>query len=433
MFSGSAVVDSENTSGFFPDQDDGVVAMYTHHSTSSVETQHIAYSTDGGYTFTKYADNPVIDFDGDDFRDPQVTWHEPTRRWVMFIAWANAREIGIYTSPDLIDWTPTSNFTDPGHPGVEFEGLEFECPNLVRVPVEDSESDEEAKDVLFISVNPGAPLGGSGTFYVVGNFNGTHFESEEEHQLYDFTKDNYASQWFSGLPEDSLPISIGWASNWEYTQEVPTDTEGWRGSMALPREHTLVKVDGDWIVTQVPFKGLSPVKAEELPKETSDSGDVLIDFSNVASNAISFDVFVDEIPSDPSGEVRFNFTSSTSEEYLDGGIILDTGFFWINRAGTTLFTTADNPGFTPDFNTTISLESGQFAFSGVIDRSVFEVFINGGKETGTMVFYSASALDTLTVSTPELYEGPTVDVNAFGIESGWSSGAVKSPSRACRA
>ena len=417
IFSGSAVLDKENTSGFFPDQDDGVVAIYTVHSPNN-ETQHIAYSTDGGYTFTKYSGNPVIDNPTDDFRDPQVTWHEGTGKWVMVIAWANAREVGVFTSNDLKEWTATSNFSQPRLPGVEVE-----CPNLVTLPVEDGESEVATKDVLFISVNPGAPLGGSGTFYVVGNFNGTHFESEvEEAPLYDFAKDNYASQWFSGLPEDRKPVSIGWASNWEYTEEVPTDSEGWRSAMTLAREHTLVKVDDEWVVTQTPFQDLSPVRGDRLGEETLREGDVSIDFSDVESNVISFDVTTDGISSDPIGEINFNFTSSTSEDYLDGGITLDTGFFRINRAGTTLFTTDNNADFTAEFNTTVSeFESGQFSFSGVIDRSVFEVFLDGGRKSGTVTFYPSSALDILTVSAADLGDDAAVKVQVWGLESGWSS------------
>ena len=412
IFSGSAVVDSENTSGFFPDQDDGVVAIYTVHSPTK-EVQHIAYSTDGGYTFTKYANNPVIDSHSDDFRDPMVIWHHETQKWVMFIAWAHAREIGIFTSPDLKDWTPTSNYSQPGLPGVEFE-----CPNMVKFPV-----DGATKHALFISVNPGAPLGGSGTFYVVGDFNGTHFNSEmDKSMLYDFSKDNYASQWFYGIPEGRNPVSIGWASNWDYTQEVPTASEGWRGPAALPREHTLTKVDGNWVVTQTPFQSLSPVRGDKLEEKTfsAGAGHVSIDFSNIVSNAIYFDLAINGIPSHSTGEVAFNFTSSTSQEYLDGGIFFDNGFFWINRAGTHLFTTADNADFTPNFNTTIS-PSDSFAFSGIIDRSVFEVFLDGGRKSATMDFYPTAALDTLSIFAAELGDQATVDIRAWGLESSWSS------------
>lgn len=395
-----------------------MVAIYTAH-TSTKETQNIAYSTDGGYTFTKYAYNPAIDSHTDDFRDPKVFWHPKTQKWVMFVAWAHARMIGIFTSPDLKDWTPMSNYTQPGLPGEEFE-----CPNLVEFAVDPAASGETTKDVLFISVNPGAPLGGSGTVYVVGDFNGTHFNSEvEESTLYNFAIDNYASQWFNNLSESSRPVSIGWASNWNYTEEVPTGGEGWRGAATLPREHSLKKINGAWTVTQTPFHGLSSVNSSKLIDKAVKSGDISIDFSNVDSNAISFDVALNDLPSNPTGTLTFNFTSSTSGEYLDGGIHLDEQSFWINRAGTHRFIKANSAGFAPDFNTTIpAYESGRFAFSGVIDRSVFEVFLgHEGEQSGTMNFFPTSPLDRFTVSVDGLGESASVHVKARSLESVWSS------------
>ncbi|OJJ78815.1 uncharacterized protein ASPGLDRAFT_40424 [Aspergillus glaucus CBS 516.65] len=414
IFSGSAIIDSENTSGFFPDQDDGVVAIYTAHS-STKETQHIAYSTDGGYTFTKYANNPVIDSHTNQFRDPKVFWHAESQKWAMVIAWAEDLKIGVFTSPNLKDWTATSNFTQEGLPGDQFE-----CPNLVKFSVDE----ETTKDVLFISVNPGAPLGGSGTYYVVGDFNGTHFNSEtEDYTLIDFSKDNYAAQWFDSLPEDSKPVSIGWASNWDYTEEVPSAREGWRSAATVPREHTLTKIDGAWRVTQTPFQGLSSVKGNKLEEKTFSDGDISVDFSSVESNAVYFDVAINNLPSaDATGELTFNFTSSASGDYLDGAVELNTGSFWINRAGTHLFTTADNGNFTGQFDTSISVsESGQFTFSGVIDRSVFEVFLEDGKQSGVMSFFPTKPLDTVTFAATGLGEDVTVDVGVWGLKSGWSS------------
>lgn len=419
IFSGATVIDSENTSGFFPNQDDGVVAIYTTHSATK-ETQHMAYSTDGGYTFTKYANNPVIDSHTDDFRDPKVIWHAESQKWVLFVARAHTREIGIYTSPDLKDWTPTSNYTQEGLPGTEFE-----CPNLLTFSVDDENSGKITKDVLAISVNLGAPLGGSGTFYVVGQFNGTHFNSKAEKEtLYGFSKDNYASQWFYGLPENGKPVSIGWASNWDYIRDVPSgDSEGWRSATTLPREHDLIKVDGAWRLIQTPFQGLSPVKDNHLEKKTFNKGDVSVDLSSVDSNAVYFDVTVKNLPSaDVTGELSFNFTSSASGDYLDGAVELDTGSFWMNRAGTQLFTVADNANFTGKFDTSISVsESGQFNFSGVIDRSVFEIFLEGGKQNGTMSFYPTKPLDEVTFAATGLGADATVDVSVWGLRSGWSS------------
>lgn len=411
IFSGSAVIDRNNTSGFFPDQDDGVVAIYTA-DTPEKETQNIAYSTDGGYTFTKYANNPVIDSHTTDFRDPKVYWHDQTQKWVMAVAWAHARKIGFFTSPDLKSWTPTSNYTQPGLPGEEFE-----CPNLIRFAVDPALSPEGTKDVLFISMNPGAPLGGSGTVYVVGEFNGTHFISETQNStLYDFARDNYAAQWFHNLPADSRPVSIGWASNWDYTRDAPTGRDGWRSAATVPRENTLTKVDGSWRVTQTPFRSLAPVTSGKLVDQTiKNDGDVSVDFSHVASNAISFAVTLESHLSALAGEVTFNFTSP-SGEYLDGGIYLDSELFWINRAGTTLLTKANNTDFAPTFTTSVS-SLGKLSFSGLIDHSVFEVFLgeDEGKQSGTMSFFPKSALDLLTVSARGLGEA-SVHVAAWELK-----------------
>ncbi|GFF32742.1 invertase [Aspergillus udagawae] len=418
IFSGSAVVDSNNTSGFFPDQDDGVVAIYTL-ATATLQTQDIAYSRDGGYTFTKYENNPVLDIGSSQFRDPQVVWHPETQKWVMTVAYADDRVIGFYTSPNLKEWTHASNFTQSGLPGTQFE-----CPNLVKFSVDDyADSADPTKFVLFISVNPGAPLGGSGTYYVVGTFNGTHFTSETPHEtLYDFAKDNYASQWYSGIPEDEPPLSIGWVSNWNYTQQVPTGPlEGWRGSMSLPKVHVLTKINGSWVVTNQAYDDMDSVRGKQLKGKRSRNGDVTFDFKHVESNAVSFDVQINGIPSSgATGQVYFNFTSSTSGEYVDGGLRLDNGFFWINRAGTHLFTQANSTGYWPVFNTTVkSFDNGEFTFSGVIDRSLLEVSLAEGIQTGTMTFYPTRPLDTLTVSGSDLSKKASFRVKAWGLESGW--------------
>ncbi|KAB8227470.1 glycosyl hydrolase [Aspergillus alliaceus] len=358
------------------------------------------------------------------FRDPQVVWHPETQQWVMTIAYAQDLVIGFYTSPNLRDWTHASNYTQEGLPGDQFE-----CPNLVKFSVDSAVSDESSKYVLFISVNPGAPLGGSGTFYVVGDFNGTHFTSEVAHEtLFDFSKDNYAAQWYSGIPEDQPPVSIGWASNWDYTGEVPTGTlEGWRSAMTLPRVHNLTKVDGAWAVTHSPFNGLSTVKGRQLVSKNIQSGDVKANFSGVPSKAVYFDVAVKGIDAaNPAGHVNFNFTSSSSGDYLDGGVSLGDGFFWINRAGTHLFTVKDNEKFTASSNTTIpTFGNGTFSFSGIIDRSVFEVFLGqDGIQSGTMTFFPTTPLDTLTVSAEGLSNRTSVSVKAWGLQSGWNSTAA---------
>lgn len=200
VISGSAVLDPDNTSGFFPNQTNGVVAVYTLNS-PTLQVQEIAYSRDGGYSFTRYAGNPVIDIGSAQFRDPHVSWHED--RWVMAVAHATDFTVGIFTSPDLRSWEHQSNFTHQG-----LLGLMYECPALVRMPYKDDPSRHAW--VMFVSIGPGAPLGGSVSQYFVGDFDGRTFKPyDSAMRLSDFAKDNYASQWFANA-EDGESISIAW-------------------------------------------------------------------------------------------------------------------------------------------------------------------------------------------------------------------------------
>lgn len=209
-FSGSAVVDVNNTSGFFPSQDDGVVAIFTIDTAEpiSLQTQNLAISKDGGYTFELFGGNPVLDIGSSQFRDPQVTWYND--HWVMVVSYASEYVIGVFTSKNLVAWEHASNFSHAG-----LLGIQYECPNLVEVPVEGS---TETMHVLQISINPGAPLGGSISQYFPGSFDGYTFTPvDATARISDFGKDNYAGQFFSGLPAGSEAIQIAWASNWEYS------------------------------------------------------------------------------------------------------------------------------------------------------------------------------------------------------------------------
>lgn len=412
IFTGSVVVDSENTSGFFPDQDNGVVAIYTLH-TPEVETQDIAYSHDGGRTFTKYENNPVINIGAPEFRDPHVRWHSDISKWVMAVAYPDDLVIGFYTSPNLKDWTHSSNFSQP------MPGKQVECPNLVRFDVEGGQ-----KDVLFISINPGAPLGGSITGYFVGHWDGHRFTADhDDYIILDFAKDYYAAQWFAPIPGKS-PISIAWASNWQYAGDVPPGKlEGFRG-IQTPRVNALKKnVDGVWIVTSNPVDDLQSVKGHHMSSQSAHTGSMTVDFSDIKSNAIKYDVRVVGLDDcEISGDVSFNFTSPESGEFFEGGIHLGTREFWLNRAGTRLYTTADNPNFTPTFDTTVPpFEHGKFGFSGVFDRSILETFLDDGDQVATTRFYSKSPLTVLTVSADELCQGAVVQLKAWALESGWGS------------
>lgn len=236
IFSGSCVVDKENTAGFGAG---AIVAFYTSEGFS--QTQCIAYSTDKGRTFTKYDKNPVLSSPIRDFRDPKVFWHAETNRWVMILA--VSQEMHLFSSSNLREWTFESAFGEGegNHAGV------WECPDLVELPIQGT---DEKRWVLLCNINPGGPYGGSATQYFVGSFDGKRFvnESPALTKWMDWGKDHYATVTWSNAPDDRT-IAIAWMSNWQYANEVPT--KQFRSANSVPRELHLYRKNGEtWLSSQ---------------------------------------------------------------------------------------------------------------------------------------------------------------------------------------
>ncbi|OSD00128.1 glycoside hydrolase family 32 protein [Trametes coccinea BRFM310] len=410
VFSGSAVIDVNNTSGFFPDQDDGVVAIYTL-NTPTAQVQEIAYSTDGGYTFTRYPGNPVIDSNSTQFRDPKVIWYED--HWAMVVAYSQDFVIGVYTSPDLKTWSHASNFTHHG-----LLGLQYECPNLVKMPVEGG---NDTMYVLTISINPGAPLGGSITQYFPGTFNGTHFTPVDgAARITDFAKDNYAGQFFYGIPDGEDALSIAWSSNWQYAQNVPTAAEGWRSSMSVPRRNLLTDTaPTGWDLVSLPYD-LSPVLGDQLAARDNLGNGVLdVNYSTVASNALYFEANVTGLTGVSSAAtINFTFSNPESGESIRGGYFFG-GDFWLDRGRIQGF---DNPFFTDKFSVSSPLRAdGTWTLSGVIDRSILEVFVDRGAHSATSTFYATQPLTSFTLSTAGLPDAASVSVVVYALKSVWEN------------
>ncbi|KAF4556220.1 Glycosyl hydrolases family 32 N-terminal domain-containing protein 2 [Elsinoe fawcettii] len=446
IFSGSAVVDSNNTSGFFPDQNNGVVAIYTLASyfggTQGLQTQALAYSRDGGYTFTPYENNPVLDEDSTNFRDPKVIWHAPTSRWVMVVAFAADFVISIYTSPNLIDWTFGSNFTHSG-----LLGIQYECPNMVAVPFvpttntsisaySSTASTRNDSYIMYLSINPGAPLGGSIGQYFPGTFNGTHFTADDAAaRISDFGKDNYAGQFFYSTPSDpgstssfsspsSPALSIDWASNWQYTQIVPTGPlEGWRSIATVPRSTYLTSLPNlGTILVRYPYN-IASIFDQPLYTNASLGNDtVSLSYADLASKALWFEANVTGLtPTTLRGSVNMTFSSSISGESIRLGTNIGNEI-WLSRRGTVETSgLGDNPFFTDAFSASgVYGQQGTWTVAGVVDRSVVEVFLNGGQQVGTMVFYPQRELDTLTVGVAGVAEGVGVSVAVWGLRDTWA-------------
>ena len=248
IFSGSAVIDVNNTASFGKN---AMVAIYT--SNGKTQQQSIAYSTDKGRTFTKYAGNPVLANPGIvDFRDPKVSWNEQSKEWVM--ALATKQTITFYGSPDLKKWSKLSEFGNEtgAHGGV------WECPDLFPLTYEG-----KTKWVLLVSINPGGPNGGSATQYFIGDFDGKTFTADNlPYPLWiDYGRDNYAGVTFSNIPKaDGRRIFIGWMSNWDYANDVPT--KGFRSAMTVARELTLKSNGKHLILANTPTSEVTALRGK---------------------------------------------------------------------------------------------------------------------------------------------------------------------------
>lgn len=256
IFSGSCVVDHENTAGFGKG---AVVAFYTSAKSTpwgDVQSQSTAYSLDNGKTFTKYEGNPILTSSERDFRDPKVFWYAPGKHWVMMLAVGQHMEI--YSSVNLKDWKKESEFgaMQGAHGGV------WECPDLVEIPVEGT---RQKKWVLICNLNPGGPFGGSAAQYFVGSFDGKTFvnESPTLTKWMDWGKDNYATVTWNNAP-DGRCVALGWMSNWQYANNVPT--RQYRSANTIARDLTLYRVGEELYLKSTPSPEVKKARGEKVSK-----------------------------------------------------------------------------------------------------------------------------------------------------------------------
>lgn len=373
IFSGSAVVDWEDTSGFFGGKP-GLVAIFTHADAypgtgRPRQRQSIAYSQDKGRTWTVYAGNPVLsDEQITDFRDPKVFWYAPKKEWVMVLAAGD--RVHFYTSPNLIEWSFQSEFgaAEGSHDGV------WECPDLIELPV-DGGSDQ-TKWVLIVSIGDNPQFAeGSRTQYFIGSFDGSVFINEASPDTViwlDHGRDNYAGvTWSDAQAPDNGKLFIGWMSNWKYANLTPTIS--WRSAMTLPRElHLKTGVAGVRLV-QKPVSELQKLRMEGL----SWSDTAICSDQNLLSG-INYEHYEIEceIELGDAEEVGFKLRKSSHEETIVG----------YNIASQTLFvdrTHSGESGFHEAFpckhGVQLDASGGRLKLQIFIDHSSIEVFANDGE------------------------------------------------------
>lgn len=374
IFSGSAVIDWKNTSGFGKNGKPAMVAIYTYHSMDGekagkidFQNQGIAYSTDKGRTWEKYKGNPVLKNPGiKDFRDPKVVWHEESQSWVMALAVKN--KISLYTSPDLTNWT----FSSDVNPKWAAYGGVWECPDLFPLKTQNGKD----KWVLLVSINPGAPNGGSGTQYFVGDFDGKKFTPVTSSiKWLDYGADNYAGVTWSDVPEtDGRRLFIGWMSNWLYAQKVPT--ESWRSAMTIPRTLELIETNGQYKLLSKPVK--------ELGKLRKSSGHV-----NAAKINLKSDMLEIELDA-ASADFQLTFSNKNNEKV----ILKKTGdqiVFDRSQSGIIAF----NDDFPKLHNNTPEMGMDIKKIKVFIDRSSMEFFFNDGEWAITELVFPKSSYTLL--------------------------------------
>lgn len=386
VFSGSSVVDAENTAGFGKD---AIVSLYT--SADASQIQSLAHSKDGGQTFEIYPANPIITLESE-ARDPNMFWDDTNNQWVLSLAHALDHEMLFFTSPNLKEWTLQSAFGK----GIGAQDGVWECPDLFKLKVDGS---DEEKWVLVCNINPGGPFGGSATQYFVGDFDGKTFRADTDAsgniptKWMDYGKDHYATVSWSNAPDNRRTL-IGWMSNWQYAAEVPTMQ--YRSANTLPREAGLFKgADGQIYMSSAPSPELLTLRDKAVvsvrnksigknPREfalpSSHAGvcEILLDFD--CKKADSVDIKI----ANKAGEyvtLRYNNSDHTlSFDRRESGIV----------------------DFSQDFPAvTVAPTFGngkKVSLRIFIDKSSMEVFGNNGKFVMTNLVFPTKPYTTLSVN-----------------------------------
>jgi fructan beta-fructosidase len=374
-FSGSAVVDWNNSSGFGRGGKPPMVAIYTgHNPNAKLQSQYVAYSNDRGRTWTVHGE--VLSVGSAEFRDPKVFWHAPTKRWVMVVLMALENRALIYTSPDLKQWRFASSFGPAGA-----RGKNWECPDLFELPVEGG-APGETRWVLSINLGDSAIGGGSGGQYFVGDFDGARFTPVSgwgaEPKWMDYGADFYAAISYNDLPkDDARRIWIGWANDWRYAEAIPTWPS--RGIMSVPRTVTLKKTASGYRIAQAPVRELEALRGEPRRSGRLTLGETPVALP-VEGGKAELQVELDVGTAD---QVALALTDGEGWQTLIGvNPDVDEVFVDRTRSGPHF-----HDGFANRHVAPVELGGGKVTLRILVDESIVEVFINDGTQTITDRFF----------------------------------------------
>ncbi len=379
IFSGSAVVDYANTSAFGQPGKPPLIAIYTgNRSADGRQAQCIASSTDRGRSWTKFPGNPVLDLASNNFRDPKVFWHEPSQRWIMVVSKAEERRIQFYGSSNLKQWTWLSDFGPAG----ATTGV-WECPDMFPLPIEGHPG--RIAWVLVVNVGTGSPAGGSGTQYFVGQFDGTAFKTNAlvmpqatEPLWADYGRDCYAAVSWSDLPKsDGRRIWIGWMSNWEYAQDIPTAP--WRNAMTVPRELSLRETPFGLRMIQRPVRELQRLRGRRhaFKGGTIQSANVWAQKAGLQGDCLEM---ILELEPGHTGQCGVRVLKGQECETILGfDEVSGRAFVDRSHSGNTGF----HKSFAGIYQAKVGTHEGRLEFHILIDACSIELFVNDGEAVFT--------------------------------------------------
>jgi fructan beta-fructosidase len=394
IFSGSAIVDKDNTTGFGENGKVPLIAIFTHHDPkrarahrNDFQNQSLAYSLDEGKTWIKYSGNPVLKNPGiTDFRDPKVMWYEPEKKWIMTLATND--HITFYSSSNLKEWRKESEFGKElgAHGGV------WECPDLFTL-------DDNGKKiwVLIVNLNPGGPNGGSATQYFIGDFDGKTFTSSDTTTRWlDYGPDEYAGITWSNTGDRK--IFLGWMSNWLYANIVPT--EKWRNAMTIPRELKLKHAGNNIYVASEPVAELKKIETNEIKVEN-----ILIDKNYDLSKKIGAIKLPCQINLNMNQPKDFSLSiSNDNNEEVVVGYDKKQNHYFIDR------THSGKHDFHKDFAAKHIAprlsKSDKINLTLVIDVSSIELFADDGLSIMTEIFFPSKPYNHINIQSAE---NPTIE------------------------
>ena len=393
IFSGSAVVDWKNSSGFGKDGRPPLVAVYTgFRTTDRVQFQCIAYSNDKGRTWTKYSGNPVIDINSMDFRDPKVQWHDATRRWIMTVSLSAEHKVRFYGSDNLKAWTLLSEFGPAGATG----GV-WECPDLFELPLPGT---NDKRWVLVVNMNPGSVAGGSGGQYFIGRFDGTQFVADRDSLIpprpgrsasesahwFDYGPDYYAAVSWSDVPaSDGRRLWLGWMSNWEYGGDVPTSP--WRSAMSIPREVGLSRTAEGIRLVQKPAREVESLRDRHFAFKSGDVSEANAWLKERHVQGDQLELMVEFAPRSSGTEGVKVLKSDTEATVI--GVDRQRGRAFVDRtqSGNVTF----HQKFSGVYDAPLAVHDGRVKLHLFVDASSVEVFVNDGERVFTSLVYPSAA------------------------------------------